>query len=236
MKNIFIPVLSICLSVFASQALASEKKLNVRHFWQDNGCWCGVAVVEMVEQYYRGSSWKFYDKRQTNLTKPQNNGGVKVGHTSDGDSRENPCGADGGVNTSEMLTMLNYRLKSYGKRFKDGVFSVRRAPKRSRYFHKRVIQSINKNDPFIFSGHTRYNDGTKKKLQHWYLIIGYKDTDGNPMTITPEDGYYIHDASIGAGLKHVKTLGQKGKFVSHFNMVKYIAESKGKLYPMVQVN
>ena len=229
--------LSICLMAFTNPASAIEKKLDVQHFWQDDGCWCGVAVVEMVEQYYRGPSWRFRNERQADLAKSQNNGGVKVGNTSDGDGRDNPCGKDGGVNTAEMLTMLNYRLGTYGKRFEDGVWStISWEPKKSSYFHYRVMQSINNNDPFIFAGHTRYRDGSKKYLQHWYLIIGYQDADGDPRTITSEDGYYIHDASVGAGLSHLKTLGSKGKFVSHFNMVKYIGEYGNKLYPIAQKN
>ena len=233
-KNI-LAVTSVCLFFIATQADAVEKKLNVKHFWQDNGCWCGVATVEMVEQFYN-PSWKYYPQRQTNLANPKNNGGVKVGTTSQGTSRSNPCGSDGGVNTSELLTMLNTRLKKNNKRFNSATMKLNGSPKRSTYFHQRVMKSINNGDPFIFAGHTRYADGTKKYLQHWYLIIGYKDADGNSQTISENDGYYIHDATVGAGFKRLKTLGKKGKFVSHFNMVKYIAGYKGNLYPVIQIN
>lgn len=231
-----VQVLFCILSVTTGITQAAEKKLNVQHFFQDDGCWCGVATSEMVEQFYRGNSWKYYTARQKNLANPKHNGGVRVGTIAEGKKTGvKPCGPAGGLDTNEMPKMLNTRLNEHNKHFQYLWTSVSGSPLKSNYLHTRIMQSINKNDPYIFSGHTRYNDGTKKHRQHWYLIIGYKDADGNPNTMSDTDGYYIHDAAFGARLGGVKTLGKKGKFVSHFNMVKYLAEYQSKVLSLVQV-
>lgn len=229
-------VLSSLVGVLFSTVLsAAEKKLNVPHFWQDNGCWCGVATVEMVEQFYRGTSWSWYSSRQANLAKPENNGGVYVGHTSEA-SGDSPCGPNGGLDSHEMLTVLNERLSDYGY-FVDVKLSVSGSPKRNHLFHSYAMESIDENDVFLFAGKTRYKDGTTTdRYSHWYVIIGYKDSDGDPYTINESDGYYIHDAAVGAGLANVKSLGQKGKFVSHFDMVKHLGAINGQLYLVTTTN
>jgi len=209
---------------------AKEKKLNVKHYWQDDGCWCGVATTEMIEQFYRGDSWAWYPKRQTNLANPRNNGWQYVGNTRDG-TYNNPCGKYGGLDGNEFPIVVNHRLKKLNKKLRYGLTrlyasSVDANYRESKTFHKNVISSINKNDLVVFSGHTRYKNGLTKKGQHWYLIIGYKDSDGNPNTISHNDGYYIHDSTVNTVGKYrnLRTLGKKGKFVSHFNMMKHLAE------------
>lgn len=233
MKKLVI-ILFFILSTTIGITHAAEKKLNVQHFFQDDGCWCGVATVEMVEQFYRGSSWKYYSGRQENLANPENNGGVKVGSIAEGnETGVKPCGPSGGLDANEMPVILNTRVRNSDKNFQYLWTGV--SESKSTYLHSRIMQSIDKNDPYIFSGHTRYNDGTKKYRQHWYLIIGYKDSDGKPDTITDADGYYIHDAAVGAGLGGVKTLGQKGKFVSHTNMIEHLAEYQSQVLSLIQV-
>lgn len=245
-------ILKILISAIAFTSIgltanAKEKRLTTPHYYQDDGCWCGAAVVEMLEQHYRGPSWVWYSDRQKNLTNPSFNGGVKVGHTSLGRGRDYPCGPAGGIDTSEMLTMLNTRLDEYGKKFAaQSPMRVSGTPLNSKDFHRLTMMAVDNNDPVILAGHTRYKDGEKKILQHWYVIKGYKDEDGDPRTISSSDGYYILDSAYRAGLSHLITLEfpersgkiseAGGKFVSHYNMVKYLAENNGYMHPIFQLN
>jgi len=49
-----IPLTLLAMSLaFTSQVNAAEKKLPVKHFYQDDGCWCGIASMEMFEQFYK---------------------------------------------------------------------------------------------------------------------------------------------------------------------------------------
>ena len=239
MKKLISALLIVGCFVAMPGYASADKKLPVTHYWQKDGCWCGVALIEMVEQFYRGKSWKWYPQRQANLAKTENNGGLSVGTIAEG-NRTNikPCGQNGGLDGNELPMALNYRLRSFNKNFRWGSSKLTPSPvdknyKQSKHFHELVMSGIKSNDVVIFAGHTRYKNkknnkevGVIKKGQHWYLIIGYKDADGDPKTISHNDGYYIHDPAVNdVGLyKNLYTLGQKGKFVSHFNMMKHLAE------------
>lgn len=215
------------LLLSAFQVHSEEKKLNIQFFAQKDGCWCGIATIEMIEQYYRGSSWKHYAERQANLVKNANQKpGIAIGNKSLFQSKEVPCGPDGGLSTNEFGNYLNIRLDEHNKRYSQKDEPA--ANHQSINFHKRAIQSIKKNDPLIFSGHTRFADGSKKLFQHWYVIMGYKDTDGDPNTISENDGYYIYDSTVNAGLSNIKSLGSVGKFVSHENTMKHLAVANGR--------
>lgn len=224
-------LVAVALGVSASiaQAQSEDVVLDVRHFYQDDACWCGVAAAEMLEQYVRSSEWSFYPERQANLARLGSDRGVSVGsYTGDGDS---PCGSDRGVSAVEMYNMLRWRLPSAYYR------QVTNRPDRgaadvSSTLHGAFVRALRESneirEPILVNGHTRYRGGRKAYLQHWYVVVGYRDVDGLPWTVDPDqDGYYIHDpAHRSPAAGRLVTL-PPAHFVSHRNFVGLLTLNAG---------
>lgn len=221
-----------------SFAESTDIKLAVPHYPQQNACWCGIATLEMVEKYYRGDSWREYAERQYNLAMPVNNGGADPGHTDQKTPTSGPCGPKGGIYNKEMSDMLNFRLtKPHNIGYKNvdyyGSFYSKFNSVINYNLHKTVLESINKKDPVIFAGQTNYRNGTTTdRASHWYVIVGVKDSDGLTHTINENDGYYIHDATVNAGLTNIKPLDKPAAFVSHFDLFNKLVPSNRKVSVM----
>lgn len=217
------PLIALCLS---SPAYAKDKMLPVTHIPQKDACWCGVAAVEMIEQYQKdsiGIDWPNRSDRQQTLANLSGRVGSFVGtHV----PKEDRCGPLRGMNEHDMKDQLSRRLKKEYDYVSNAIDQDKSAS-----LHRELIDQIESNNPPIVNGHTRYQDGTKLKAQHWYVVIGYKDTDNNKYTVEPySDGYYIHDAAYNSpAAGRLKTL-TKAKFVHHGNFVKLLTENNGKVH------
>lgn len=226
MKNInfgklLASTLGVVLASAASVANAGivQSRLNVPFYWQDNGCWCGIATAESMIEWHRGEAgnpWNYYPNRQTNLWKLHKN---YVGHT-DQATDKHPCGKLDGVSIKEMHKILDKGLGSH-YRFRDVVHTVRNNSSES--FHNGVINQIeNKRNPVMVMGNTRYKNTDPMYGTHWFTIVGVK-YDNNDSFDPDKHGYYVYDTTYRSPYtRHINSI-YKGKFVSHRNFMDILA-------------